>query len=112
MIPAHDLLDALAHGRRRTVCETLAGADQKFLPLDELSERVVARHHDGADGSVDPQAVRVELHHVHLPKLDEAGLLEYDHEINTVYYEPHPVVESIADGARPLEAARASADAE
>jgi len=108
MIPAHDLLDALAHERRRSVCEALAAADREFLPLEELTERVAARDHDGAD----PQTVRVELHHVHLPKLDEAGLLEYDYELNTVCYESDPVVAAIADGAEPLEAARASADAE
>ncbi|GAA0669915.1 ArsR family transcriptional regulator [Natronoarchaeum mannanilyticum] len=108
MIPAHDILDALAHGRRRNVCEVVAAAEREFLPLEEVSERVASRDHDGAD----PQTVRVELHHVHLPKLDDAGLLEYDHELNTVRYESDPVVESIADGAEPLEAARALTDAE
>lgn len=112
MIPSNDLLEALAHARRRSVCEVLATADREFLPLEELSERVASRRHDGADGPAEPRAVRIELHHVHLPKLDEAGLLEYDHETNTVYYESDPVVESIADGAEPLEAARAGADAE
>jgi len=112
MIPSHDLLDALAHERRQRVCEVLAGADREFLPLDALSERVAARHESGADGAADPRTVRVELHHVHLPKLDEAGLIEYDHELNTVYYENDPVVAAIADGARPFEAARANVDAE
>lgn len=112
MIPAHDLLDALAHERRRSVCEVLAAADREFLPLDALSERVAGRHHDGADAPTDPRTVRIELHHVHLPKLDEAELLEYDHETHAVYYETDPVVAAIADGAEPIEAARAHTDAE
>jgi len=112
MIPSHDVLDALAHERRQSVCEVLAAADREVLSLEEVSERVAARQEDRTDGPADARTVKVDLHHVHLPKLDEAGLIEYDHEINTVYYETDPVVESIADGAEPLEAARTGTDAE
>jgi len=108
MTPSHDLLDALAHGRRRSVCEVLAAADREFLPLEELSERVASIDESGTD----ERTARIELHHVHLPKLDEAGLLEYDHELNTVHYENDPVVAAIAGGAEPLDAARAHTDAE
>ncbi|WP_256393196.1 DUF7344 domain-containing protein [Natronoarchaeum rubrum] len=109
MISDHEILEALAHGRRRSVCKVLAAADREFLSLEEVSERVTA---NGENRSADARPVRVELHHVHLPKLDEAGLLEYDHRVHTVYYEQDPVVEALADGARPLEAARARVDAE
>lgn len=110
MIPAHDILDALAHRRRRCVCEVLAAADRKFLPLSEVTEQVVASPEGRTDEAT--ETVKIKLHHVHLPKLDEAGLLEYDHETNAVYYERDPVVEAIGDGARALEAARARVDAE
>ena len=112
MISDHEILEALAHGRRRSVCKVLAAADREFLSLEELSERVTANGENRPSDSADVRPVRVELHHVHLPKLDEAGLLEYDHRVHTVYYEKDPVVEALADGARPLEAARARVDVE
>ena len=42
-----------------------------------------ARH----EGEVDADAVRSTLHHVHLPKLAEAGWIEYDFEDGTIQYE-------------------------
>lgn len=112
MTTDHEMIDALAHGRRRNVCEVLSAAGREFLSLEAMSERVAARRENRTDVPADAQTVKVELHHVHLPKLDEAGLLEYDHETNTVYYETDPVVEAIAGGDRPMKAARARAEAE
>ena len=42
------------------------------------------RHDDTADSD----AVSIELHHSHLPKLAAAGWIEYDPENRTVRYEP------------------------
>jgi len=108
MIPAHDILDALADHRRRSVCEVLADADREFLSLEDVAERVAGRE----TGRVEASQVRVGLHHVHLPKLDNAGLLEYDHDANAVHYEGDPVVESVADGVDPLDAVQEEVDIE
>lgn len=81
--PKSRLFDALADGRRRVVVDSLTEAD---APMDvrELARRVAARERSGAGdapGSPPPDAVHrvhVSLHHAHLPKLDDAGLVEYD----------------------------------
>ncbi|MFD1647803.1 helix-turn-helix domain-containing protein [Haloarchaeobius litoreus] len=71
------LLDLLADRHRRQVLVTLAGASEP-LTVDELSELL---------SDVDETQVeraRLELHHTHLPKLEAAGLVEYDPENQSV----------------------------
>lgn len=41
--------------------------------------------------------VTARLHHVVLPRLEAAGLIEYDPRSATVRYDPEPVVEALLD---------------
>ena len=41
----------------------------------------------GHDDTAESETIRTELHHAHLPKLAEAGWIEYDSENGTVRYE-------------------------
>ena len=70
-------LDVLAHPRRRAALTVLQ--DAGWLSLDALAQAVVARCDTAAvgDGS-SLERVRLELHHVHLPKLDAADVVTYD----------------------------------
>ena len=63
------VFDALAHPYRRRVIEEL----ERDAPLDyvALAQRVAA----GEDATT--KRIRVELAHRHLPRLDEAGVVEY-----------------------------------
>jgi|GEM_PF-539049 len=65
-------LDALADRRRRSVVERVARVDEP-IELDDLADRV-------ADSDDDRDDVAIDLHHRHLPKLDDAGFLTYDAE--------------------------------
>lgn len=67
----------LASARRKLTLEIL---DETTAPidLDELAARLFARE-TGADGDETAvERVAIALHHVHLPKLDSAGVLRYD----------------------------------
>lgn len=70
--------DLLASARRRTLLAVLADADGT-VGVEELARTVADREPADAgtrgDGATD---VQVALHHVHLPKLDQADLVEYD----------------------------------
>lgn len=66
--------------RRRTAVAVLASVDGA-VTLNELTRAVVRRERDGsiADVSGDRLTqVSVTLHHNHLPRLDDAGVVEYD----------------------------------
>ena len=57
-------------------------------------EGAATRHDDTADSD----AVRIELHHTHLPKLAAAGWIEYDSENRTIRYESR--IETIRSALR------------
>lgn len=70
-VPSVDRLVALlAAPPRRAVLEALVRADGR-LTLTRLVSTL-------ADADGDERTVEIELHHSHLPKLDEAGLVDYD----------------------------------
>lgn len=68
----------LSRVRRRVALDVLAER-RAPIGLDELAGAVVTRERDAAvvDGAAVEQAAAM-LHHVHLPKLDDAGVLDYD----------------------------------
>lgn len=86
------LFDALADSIRRQVLADLDTEDGP-VSLSTLAERVAnprdrdrsetGTESDGTD-SRSLERVTALLHHVHLPKLDECGLVDYDHREKTV----------------------------
>ncbi|WP_435062667.1 DUF7344 domain-containing protein [Halobaculum sp. EA56] len=77
----HHLLES---DRRRLVLAILGERTQP-VELDTLAAAVAAAEEgvDRADGDAHDR-VTVSLHHVHLPKLDDYGVIRYDRESNTV----------------------------
>lgn len=69
------LFDVLSNARRRRLVALLGEADETDrLSLDALSSRLADREPDGGSAG----EVAISLHHLHLPKLDEAGFVRYD----------------------------------
>lgn len=74
----------LADERRRTVLAVLA---ERSTPLSvkELASAVVERETVGSGRDIDRQdEVLLTLHHVHLPLLDDVGVVDYDAEEHRV----------------------------
>lgn len=81
---------ALTDETRRRIVRILdqhAGA----LSEGELAERLVARGPDGEgdDSAASVERVQVRVRHLHLPKLEESGLLAWDAEERTVARTDH-----------------------
>lgn len=85
--------------RRRAVLDVL---DTRTGPVsrDTLAHEVAARDATGVPSDDAVEAVEVELHHRHLPKLADAGLVAYDPANERVERadRPAPVGELLADG--------------
>jgi hypothetical protein len=82
--------DLLSNKRRRYVISKLRRADGA-VSVNELSEAVAAWENDvDVDELTDKQVKRVyvSLYQIHVPKLDEAGLVDYDKEAGTVELTP------------------------
>lgn len=71
------LFDVLAHHRRRRVVAYVADRNGETT-LDAVAE------HLRDDCGDECERVRVSLHHRHLPKLDDLGVLDYDDSANVV----------------------------
>lgn len=85
----NEVLSCLADTRRRTVLATLLRGRGPMATSDVVE--TVATHEAASGvtgGSTD--SLWASLRHVHLPKLDSAGLVEYDAASGTVAYEGHP----------------------
>jgi hypothetical protein len=87
---ADDVLEAIASSRRRTVIRRLAGSDDAVRSIEDLAADVAARGDPAGR-----QDVETVLHHSDLPKLADAGIVEYDPGPGTVRYRPDDDVEAL-----------------
>lgn len=95
-----DVLDALSDASRRLALSVLA-ADGDGTSRGELVRRSLALEEGVPPSAIAEEAVdraTIRYHHNHLPKLQQAGLIEYDGE--TVTYRGHPALRTdrLADG--------------
>lgn len=78
------VFDLLSAGRRRAVLRHLEH-ELGEVTFSELTEAVAIEEGLPADGTPDDyKKVYVSLYQTHVPKLQEAGVLEYDRDENTV----------------------------
>lgn len=93
--PIDDLLAALSDPERRLTLAVLRSRDADAVELEELATAVADRL-DRADGDgPDAEDVALRLHHHGLPKLADAGVVDYDPRTETVRSRD---VDLLADG--------------
>jgi len=81
-----DVFSILSNRRRRDVLRYLR-RDAESASLGDLAERIAAWENDIPVAEVDykqRKRVYTSLHQTHLPKLDEAGIVEYDRNRGTI----------------------------
>jgi predicted transcriptional regulator len=83
--PADEAFDLLADARRRRLL-TLVG-EHRELALPDVADEVAIDERDASIVDIDPDTVLdvyLSLYHDHVPRLVEAGLVEYDQERDLV----------------------------
>jgi len=83
--------ELLADRRRRAVLEVLRTAPRGALEVPALVDAVAT------ECGGDAEALESVLYHHHLPKLDSAGVVEFDRQEGVVVYDSHPLVERCLD---------------
>jgi hypothetical protein len=74
----------LADTDRRTVLDVL-GAQSTPIDLHELGRAVATEKGESGESERDAiEHARVALHHIHLPLMDDLGVIEYDQESRRV----------------------------
>lgn len=83
------ILSAVANEHRRAVVDGLNNTLDETLEFDVLVDRVADRLWDeGAKLTSDEhrQRVRIALHHIHLPKLKEARIIDYENKTGYIRF--------------------------
>lgn len=83
------IFDLLGNRRRRIVCAHVFTSAEDVHGLGELADQIAEWERDSEAVSASDdhrERVVVDLHHCQLPKLADAGLVEYDARSRTVRY--------------------------
>lgn len=84
-----ELLTILADTKRRAILISLQELPGDVATVETLADELTTRDHGG------DEAVEVALVHSDLPKLDAAGILDFDKQDMTVRYQAVPEVEQL-----------------
>lgn len=99
----HDVIfDVLSVARRRYLIYYLLAVDGNVVEFETAVNAVYQYEVGGAepDDDVPRENVRIDLHHVQVPRLVEAGILEYDRRQGTIRFRGDPALEEWAEHAR------------
>jgi len=101
------ILSAVANEHRRATLNALDNASEKILEYDALVDRVAdrVRNEDPRRESDEhQQRVRIALHHTHLPKLEEARIIDYEAETGHVRFVGGELEQDLLTLVEPYEA--------
>lgn len=93
----------LSNGRRRHVLSFLRTRPGEGVDFDRLVAAVAERERPDPGPETHRDRIEIDLHHVHLPKLVDAGVVAYDPVDRTVLYESRDELESMLGDTDPTE---------
>lgn len=105
------IFDALANRHRRRLLGVVYARAPATSTRDELARRLASGEHEKPPAQVtesERQQALIDLHHIHLPKLDAVGLVDQDTDAETVSLASHPAFEDA--GVQRIIEERARAD--
>lgn len=86
-----ELLTIIADGRRRAILTALQDANDGVATVQELTDHIDKQDHGG------PQVTPVRLVHSDLPRLEEAGVVDFDQRSKTARYQGSTDLERILE---------------
>lgn len=80
------VLDILSQRERRYILNYLVDSSTEVVPIDEVVKQIVRSETERLDEMPNRDHLELSLYHIHLPKLTDAGLLEYDSQSQQIRY--------------------------
>ncbi|WP_435152507.1 DUF7344 domain-containing protein [Haladaptatus sp. DFWS20] len=87
-----DVIKIVADPQRRHILSYLSSNSEIHCSVTELVDHLQTQ---ATETDQSQRQLRQRLHHVHLPKLQDVGLLAYDAEAQMVQYTERPRLESL-----------------
>lgn len=89
------IFDILSHSHRRHLLSYLSQTEDDLATVADLVSFILKQESETETSiqCTQDDAVRVALQHNHLPKLDDARVIEYDTQSETIRYCGHPTLE-------------------
>ena len=88
---------ALESRRRRLILYHLRGTSDGVSGFDSVKDRISDWEDDFGNGpprSESERELAVTLHHVHLPQLEDCGIIDYDWRTKTIRYRTDDLLEA------------------
>ena len=86
MIELDELFSILASTRRRHALYCIVAAPSSTLATAELADRLTVLEERATGGQHDRTEIELTLRHSHLPKLDDAGVIDFDPAQSVLVY--------------------------
>lgn len=91
------ILSVLAHHRRRDLLRYLIDSPDQTASVEACVDHLLKREGERTGERPSRDHVEASLHHLHLPKLADAGILDYDPRSREFRYWSHDRLESLLD---------------
>lgn len=91
-------LHLVADRYRRRILHHLRNGSEGETEISDLVDRVLTAESTSEENQpLDREQVAIELRHVHLPMLEDYGIMEYDAKMGTIRYLSNEQVETVLD---------------
>lgn len=91
------ILSVLAHHRRRDLLQYLIDSPDQTASIEACVGNLVKREAERTGERPSHDHVEASLYHLHLPKMADAGILDYDPRSREFRYWSHDRLESLLD---------------
>ena len=80
---------------RRSILTQLIDGEETVVATDTLVDRLKPENPPPETGLTHADPLLIDIHHTHLPKLEDANLIEYDPRTKTIRYTPNERVKRV-----------------
>ncbi|WP_226004051.1 DUF7344 domain-containing protein [Natrinema salinisoli] len=94
-VSAETALRVVADPCRRSILSQLIDSEEVVVPMKTLVDRIAPENPPPEATGAHATSLLIDVHHIHLPKLAAANVIEYDPRAKTIRYTPDERLERV-----------------